>query len=54
MMKIYECADGLLRWYEEGEQPKGAKEYHQAKPAEEKPKEKAVKPSNKSRAVKTK
>lgn len=52
MMKIYVCADGLMRWYEEGEQPKGAKE-HQAKPAEE-PKAKAVKPSNKSRAVKTK
>lgn len=52
MMKIYECSDGLLRWYEEGEQPAGAKE-HQAKPAE-KPAEKAMKPSNKARAVKTK
>lgn len=48
MMKIYECSDGLLRWYEEGEQPAGAKE-HQAKAAE-----KAVKPSNKARAVRNK
>jgi len=52
MMKIYDCPDGFLRWYEEGKQPAGAKE-HQAKAAE-KPVEKAVKPSNKARAVKTK
>lgn len=50
MMKIYECADGHLRWYNEGEQPAGAKE-HQAKAASA---EKAVKPSNKARAVRNK
>lgn len=50
MMKIYECADGFMRWYEEGKQPAGAKE-HQAKAAEkaEEPANKAVKPANKSR-----
>ena len=48
MMKIYECPDGFMRWYEEGKQPEGAKE-HQAKTAE-----KAVKPSNKARAVRNK
>lgn len=46
-MKIYEV-NGRLAWYNEGEQPKGAKEY-EPKKAETSVKD--VKPENKSRKV---
>jgi hypothetical protein len=40
--------------YEEGEQPKGAVELRPKQKAAEPPKNKAVKPTNKSRAVRKK
>lgn len=52
MLKIYEY-NGAVFQFEEGEQPEGAVEVT-AKPPEKAAPAKAVKPANKSRAVKTK
>lgn len=51
MLKIYEI-DGKQWQFEEGEQPAGAVEVKEK--AVDPPKTKAMKPSNKARAVKTK